>query len=799
MAKQKIADFTANLDFIVKNIKNLDRVESSLANLPKKIKKIKEANRHLHWSMEAGKKQLAHQARYQKEIVKFQQAALKNTLRANRLNRQSSGFNRLSKSWTEAAERTRRYREANNDPRRIADVRKRVQRAIARNTPGGPSGFARWSQGVAGLEYAAKQKQAEVLERMQQRFNRAERRREADKNREADAARRRQIQDENRRHQITMQNLRREAAAMRNRILENRYLSGGSSGGGTRVFGRTVGRPATGGLLGGAVGGLSGGFTGLVGGVAAGYGLGALNRANQEIIGAELTTQAVMEANGLTAADGPKAFHWLKNQAERLGFSYMDSAQDYNSFLANSMGAGNSLETAQDIFKGFSEYGRAMHLTPYRTKLVMNALSQMQGKGTVSMEELRRQMAESMPGTMGIFASAYQELLGGNLTGQQAIAKLIEDVSNGRVNSSAILPLVARRMSETAAPSLDKASKTSQAEQARAVNARNDAIKAFSSAGFEPAMARVFKSLAKFLKENIKFIETLGRVTERLSVGFANLLEMITNLVNAFYKFGDIMKISREDMTILAGIALILATGFGRAAAALFLVFMVIEDIALGLQGYDSYTRDFLEFLEDNRWAKIATQATATAVAIGLIASAISKVSLALGAAAGVAGKGGIIGTLLRLVLAHPYIAAVVALGSTLYAVANSGAENAKTNPELAYGGVGFMDPEAEQSRASKYNSYIRRGLSHEVAAAMANTGASEFLVNTRSDGELYWAKRAAARDAASYKSGGVTQQIDNVTIQIDGTTSPELVADAVAAKLSEIARTTVNNISRPE
>ena len=48
----------------------------------------------------------------------------------------------------------------------------------------------------------------------------------------------------------------------------------------------------------------------------------------------------------------------------------------------------------------------AMGLNSYRRKLVTNALTQTLGKGVVSMEELRRQMAESMAGTMPAAAKA---------------------------------------------------------------------------------------------------------------------------------------------------------------------------------------------------------------------------------------------------------------------------------------------------------------------------------------------------------------------------------------------------------
>tara|TARA_R110000744_G_C19371770_1_gene563162 strand:+ start:32393 stop:33208 length:816 start_codon:yes stop_codon:yes gene_type:complete len=113
-------------------------------------------------------------------------------------------------------------------------------------------------------------------------------------------------------------------------------------------------------------------------------GANRVNQANQEMISARLTTTAVTEAAGLQG-QGPQAFEWLRNQSYRLGFNYMNQAPDYNSFLSNALGAGQDLGGAQDIYKGFAEYQRAMGISPARQKLVMSALSQMLGKGKVNL------------------------------------------------------------------------------------------------------------------------------------------------------------------------------------------------------------------------------------------------------------------------------------------------------------------------------------------------------------------------------------------------------------------------------
>lgn len=109
------------------------------------------------------------------------------------------------------------------------------------------------------------------------------------------------------------------------------------------------------------------------------YGFSTLNRANQEAQVTRLTTQAVLQGQGYTEREGVEAFDWLRNLADDIGFSYMDAAQDYNQFLANSLGAGVDVQTSQGIFQGLSEYQTAMGTTSYRRKLINNALSQMMG------------------------------------------------------------------------------------------------------------------------------------------------------------------------------------------------------------------------------------------------------------------------------------------------------------------------------------------------------------------------------------------------------------------------------------
>lgn len=175
---------------------------------------------------------------------------------------------------------------------------------------------------------------------------------------------RKQIASQKELNKLKRQGERSLGGVAGDRIRGSNLMSGGRG----RRGGFGLGLPMGGGFLAGA-----GGF----------YGLNRLNRANQEAMIAPLTTQAVFSSTGRTVEQGTESWEWYKALGDRMGFDYMDSAQSFNSFMSNAMGAGLTTEGSQDLFKGMTEYQTAMGLDPYRRKLVFNALSQMAGKQKV--------------------------------------------------------------------------------------------------------------------------------------------------------------------------------------------------------------------------------------------------------------------------------------------------------------------------------------------------------------------------------------------------------------------------------
>jgi hypothetical protein len=94
---------------------------------------------------------------------------------------------------------------------------------------------------------------------------------------------------------------------------------------------------------------------------------------------------------------------YLKEATTRLGTSFEVALPSYMQFLA---GSKESLERTRRNFEAFAGISRMYGINSQRFGLVVNALSQMQSKGVVSMEELRQQLGDSLPGALNLFAEA---------------------------------------------------------------------------------------------------------------------------------------------------------------------------------------------------------------------------------------------------------------------------------------------------------------------------------------------------------------------------------------------------------
>lgn len=220
---------------------------------------------------------------------------------------------------------------------------------------------------------------------------------------------------------------------------------------------------------------------------------------------------------GSTAA-GAREFAWLEQQSDRLGLRLRDVAGAYAQLIAAARGTNMEGEASRQIFLAISEASTVYQLSAERQKLALYAVQQMISKGVVTMEELRRQLGDSLPGAFEIAARAM------NMT-TRALSKMI---GRGELMTKDFLPRFSAQMRKELAGNVADAAKSANSEVQRFYNSLDLLKRGFTDNGFmdgfvaglkgiseiltDPAFRSAMKEMGKLTGEMIKMVTTNGDV-----------------------------------------------------------------------------------------------------------------------------------------------------------------------------------------------------------------------------------------------------------------------------------------------
>lgn len=129
----------------------------------------------------------------------------------------------------------------------------------------------------------------------------------------------------------------------------------------------------------------------------------------------------------------------LRDTANKAGISVSEISPSFVKFQAALNGASVPLETIESLFKAVVNASGQLGLSSQKTGLILDALGQIANKGTVSMEELRQQLGDSLPGALDISAK------GLGIT----TSELVKLVENGKLLSADYLPALALALTKT--------------------------------------------------------------------------------------------------------------------------------------------------------------------------------------------------------------------------------------------------------------------------------------------------------------------------------------------------------------
>lgn len=243
---------------------------------------------------------------------------------------------------------------------------------------------------------------------------------------------------------------------------------------------------------------------------------------------------AIISLTTNTADEAAKSYNFLRSTADKLGIQFDNVARDFAKLTASLPKTTEGLETAQRAFLGISLAARTMHATGPDTNLMFYAITQIASKGVVSMEELRRQLGEKLPGTMNIAARAVN-------TSVEAITKA---VSNGTVDSTKFLKAFSDELIRTFTDSAAKAGTSVSAALARLTNVWVDFSKAVLDNGGADAIANTLDALRDKLTDPYvvtRFAELIKYLANKLTEFISKLTtEDIRNGFDTFTRFCEL-------------------------------------------------------------------------------------------------------------------------------------------------------------------------------------------------------------------------------------------------------------------
>lgn len=180
--------------------------------------------------------------------------------------------------------------------------------------------------------------------------------------------------------------------------------------------------------------------------------------------------KAAMEMDGLSRAitfasggadQGKVAISQLQKIVADLGMPLKSSMEGFKTLRGSMMGSAMGGAEAIDIFKAMGEASTVLGIDAAGVTGSFLAMGQMVSKGKVSMEELRQQLGERMPGAFSMAAKAM------NMTTGQ----LDKFISDGKLTADTLLPKFAQELHKTFGAQAQKDAQSSTANWNRMNNA----------------------------------------------------------------------------------------------------------------------------------------------------------------------------------------------------------------------------------------------------------------------------------------------------------------------------------------
>lgn len=275
---------------------------------------------------------------------------------------------------------------------------------------------------------------------------------------------------------------------------------------------------------------------------------------------------------GLTKS--PQDWEFIRQQSYRTGTRIEDTSKGYRNFYAAASMAGFEKTSIQGMYGDVLTATRSIGASPQQTAGALLALEQMISKGKVSMEELRRQLGNALPGAFEIGAKAM------NMT----TAKFNEFVKSGKLASTEFVPKFIAQLKKEFAGGFVESTKSIDFALNNLHNSWVDFISDIGSSFFGQSLARAINSLAD-LKNNCVGLKTVLKVIGAVLGALIRQVHIILALIAPAIILGIVNSIKKIAQAIMLVDKAMLKV-YGRILLVIALL-LILQDLWAGIFKFD--------------------------------------------------------------------------------------------------------------------------------------------------------------------------------------------------------------------
>jgi len=348
---------------------------------------------------------------------------------------------------------------------------------------------------------------------------------------------------------------------------------------------------------------------------------------------------------------------FLTKEANRLGIEFGVLSENFSKFLISGQQAGLEAQELRTIFTQVTEAARVLRLSNEQINGVLTALSQIAGKGTLQMEELRQQLGDRLPGAVGLLAEElgfaedeldqfYDQVEAGNIRAEESLIALGSALEK---NFSGALPRALESVSAEVGRLQDTLfQRRLDAAQSGFINGLQVAIDALneflnSEDGIEffrslgAAFGRAASSITVFLDNFdlvLKSIQTLVAIKSGQIAGA--FVASIAQMIGGTRRFRVILRATRIELAATStwfrragGAARVAAAGIGVLNAAAFGARAAVKALFASIGGLVGLAASFGSFFLINQLTEVEDSAVSATSALQDHADTLGKVQAA--------------------------------------------------------------------------------------------------------------------------------------------------------------------------